>query len=97
MPLLQVLAALASYRPLSSIIFKFEAVLVPAALLQLRLSWLKYAYPCVLQRYQVEVLVLGTSGILLVVVQLLTQEDELALLEGMVVQGLLVEVAFTFI
>ena len=96
-PLLQVLAALASYRPFSGVVFKFEAVLVPAAGFQLFVRGLQQPYPGVLQRYQVEILVLGTSGIFLIVVQLLSQKDKLSLFESVIVQRFLVKITFTLI
>ena len=67
-PLLQVLITLTSYCPFSRIVFEFKAVLVPAAGFQLLISGLQQADPGVLQRYQVEILVLGTGGVFLVVV-----------------------------
>jgi len=96
-PLLQVLATLTSYRPFSGVVFEFEAVLVPAAGFQLFVRGLKQPYPGVLQRYQVEILVLGASGVFLVVVQLLSQEDKLSLFESMIVQRFLVEITFALI
>lgn len=96
-PLLQVLATLTCYRPLSGVVFEFKAVLVPAAGLQLFVRGLQEPYPGVLQRYQVEVLVLGTGGVLLVVVQLLSQKDKLSLFESVIVQRFLIEITFALI
>jgi len=89
-PLIQVLLTLTRYRPFPRVIFEFKAVLVPLARFQLVSSGYQGADPCILQRYQVEILVLSTSGVFLVVVELLTQEHKLSLFESMAVQRFLV-------
>lgn len=96
-PLLQILTTLARDRPFPSIVLELKTMLVPAAGLQLLVSRFQWTDSRILERYQIEIFVLSSSGVFLVVVELLTQKHKLSLLESMAVQRFLVKITLTLI
>lgn len=97
LPLLQILLSQTGQHPGPCVVFDFKAVLVVAGQPQFLIGALEWFNLGISQVNKVEVLLLLSLDVLLVVEELLPQQDKLPLLEGVVVQRLLVQISLSFV